>query len=324
MTVAELNARLNPLQVSTFEAVATLGTGVYETLHGISTKVYAVLKERLDREEAAGVATPEPPAVTPAEVVPPAAAPRPAAPKQPVVAPKPPRPAPEFANVFAGPGKPAATAPHAPEVEFEHEHEVDHAIDFALRESPGQGSAGAPPKPAAPKPAAQRPAPPKAAAPKAAPAKAAAAPAPAPASPADADDLFEAIPDSGFDAELGRLPSLDEASAASDTARDQGPEEFVTDPMRHAPRRDPAPRPAPGAASPVFTRPAAKPAQPEQPAAAARPAAARPTTRAMVSIPIVEELHTTVYITRAQLERSSSIRVVVDVEVEDEGDHDHE
>jgi signal recognition particle receptor subunit beta len=351
MTVADLDAKLNPLQVPTFEAVATLGTGVYETLHGISTKVYAVLKERLDREEAAGIATPEPVMETPAEVVPPpaprpapaAAAPKPApaapAPKPAPVAPAPPKPAraPEFETVFAGPGKPAATAPRTPEPEIEHEHEVDHAIDFALRESPGQRGGDAPARPEATRPAPPRPAAPKPAAPAAAAprdAEPAVAERPAAKTAADGEDLFEAIPDSGFDADLGRLPSLDEASAASDSARDQGPEEFVTDPMRHVPRRDAAPKPAPAApapTSPILGRPAQKPAPAEKaagaprPAAAAKPApAARPMSRSMVSIPIVEELHTTVYISRAQLERSSSIRVVVDVEVEDDSDSDHD
>jgi len=329
MTVEELDAKLNPLRVTTYEAVATLGTGVYETLHGISTRVYGVLKERLDREEAAGLAVPEPAAETPAEIVTPpsqpAAAPRPAAPApkpQPpraAPAPKPepprpapaPKPAPEFAEVFAGPGKPAMS-PQPEDGEIEHEHEVDHAIDFALRESPGHG--GAPAKPVAAKPAA-----PRTSTPPAPPAK------PASRTAADPDDLFEAIPNSGFDEALGRLPSLDEASAASDTARDEGPGEFVTDPMRHTPRREPAPKAPPAAAptSPVFKRAAPREEPPATPpAAAAKPAAGRPTTRSMVSIPIVEELHATVYISRAQLERSSSIRVVVDVEVEDEGDHD--
>jgi hypothetical protein len=41
-------------------------------------------------------------------------------------------------------------------------------------------------------------------------------------------------------------------------------------------------------------------------------------TRSAVSIPIVEELHVPVCITREQLERSSSVRIVLDLEIEDE------
>jgi signal recognition particle receptor subunit beta len=302
MTVEDLNAKLNPMGVQTFEAVATLGTGVYETLHGISTKVYSVLKDRLEQEEEAGIATPEVAAqpVEPVRTAPPAA-PRPAPASAPT--PKPaPKPAPEFAGVSVAPARAAAEpAPAAaePEQEIQHEHEVDHAVDFALREAPVEFS---PAKPAARQPVAAP--------------KQPGRPAPPPPA-ADADDLFEAIPDSGFDADLGRLPSLDEASAASDSARDAGPEEFVTDPMRQAPRK-PVPTPPPPAA-PTLQRPAAKPAVAPKPAAAPRPAPApERVTRSAVSIPIVEELHVPVCITREQLERSSSVRIVLDLEIEDE------
>jgi signal recognition particle receptor subunit beta len=302
MPVAELDAKLNPMRVPTFEAVATLGTGVYETLHGISTKVYGVLKDRLERDEAAGVATPEPAPVRPAERAAPV---RPAAP----AAPQRPLPVPELAAVAAAQRKPAPAAPAAAQDEIEREHEVDHAVDFALRESPLE--TGATRRPTASVPA--KPRTPErtlaAKAPERAPMRASAPAEPAPAAnrAADTDDLFEAIPRSEFDVELGRLPSLDEASAASDTARDAGPEEFVTDPMRHTPRREPAPAPAP--AKSVLATPAPKPAP--------KPVAEAP-LRSAVNIPIVEELHVPVYITRTQLERSSSVRIVLDLEIEDE------
>ena len=48
---AELDAKLNPLKKPSFEAVASKGTGVYETFHGIATMVYRVLKDRLEKGE---------------------------------------------------------------------------------------------------------------------------------------------------------------------------------------------------------------------------------------------------------------------------------
>jgi signal recognition particle receptor subunit beta len=278
MAVADLNARLNPLRVPAYEAIATQGTGVYETFHGIATLVYRVLKERLERGDLAA---------------------EPSLPQ-------------------ARPATPAAVAarPAQGEVEF------DSAIDSMLREmdSPAPRPAAAPAIPAAPvapaapvplrpsapapwSPAAS-PAPaavptpaeaPRAAAPAAAPAFAA-SPSPAREPVAIAHDEFQHGHDA-FDLDLGRLPSLDDASFASDNAREQGPNEFVTDPMRRA-----VPAPASATAPPPAPRPA--------PAAVAAPQAESAPAEVSITVPVV--------LTRAQIRSGLPVRVLLDIRVKDE------
>ena len=274
--VSELDARLNPLKKPSFEAVANKGTGVYETFHGIATMVYRVLKDRLEKGELsteAGAAAPAhlteaaPPAVArPAEAAPSPhtalgdalkavmAPKRAAAPVAPTpTPPPPPAPVPAASRVAADP-------PAAEGAEFEFD---DH-VDLMLREMEHEH----PTKPIAPAPSARP-------APAAAPAPARPAPAtPSAAAETPADDgLFAAIPESPFDIELGRLPELDEASIASETAREEGPDEFVTDPMRHV-----KPKPAPAK---VPVTPAAKaPEQPRAKTAAAVAIEPAPETRA--------------------------------------------
>ena len=87
-TVEELNQELNPNNLGYFEAIATTGQGVFNTLKRITELVVTDIKSRLEA----------------AERVP--AAPAPAAPTPP----KPPMPAPAAAPVFA----PASSAPVAP------------------------------------------------------------------------------------------------------------------------------------------------------------------------------------------------------------------
>ena len=239
--VAELDARLNPLKKPSFEAVANKGTGVYETFHGIATMVYRVLKERLEKGELATEAGNAAPAHL-TEAAPPAAAPT-AAPSATEAAPSPnagfgaalraaiapkARVAPKAPPSPAAPTPPPAAPPASDSVEFEFD---DH-VDFALREVEHETEVkpAAPPVSARPVPAPARPA--------------SAAPSAARETPAD-EGLFAAIPDAPFDMELGRLPELDEASLASESAREEGPDEFVTDPMRHAkPKVAPAKAPA--------------------------------------------------------------------------------
>jgi hypothetical protein len=306
--------------------------------------VYRVLKDRLERGElsteigdaapAHHTESPRPtgpraakgqPARTPERAVPPAQAsrPTPPAPTQ--------RAAPEV--------EPLADAPAEGEFEFD-----DH-VDLVLREVDGPAGAGAPAKPA---PASSKPAAPPsrkgrepvtAATPGRRPTEPAGAKAhpkssprmPAPSAPrADAptdENLFAAIPESPFDLELGRLPALDEASIASESAREEGPDEFVTDPMRRS-----EPKPAPSAAAPVAPAPAPRapapvapaPRAPERPREArdarevelrpARPAADAHSTQEIrevrVAVPLV--------LTRAQLEGGAPIRVVLDVKIIDE------
>jgi len=90
-----------------------------------------------------------------------------------------------------------------------------------------------------------------------------------------------------FDLELGRLPMLDEAAVASDTARDEGPHEFVTDPMR-------------------------RPARPEAPAPTAVRAPVTPVAaeREPIAIPVV--------ISRAHFAAGLPVRVVLEIRLKDD------
>jgi hypothetical protein len=111
-----------------------------------------------------------------------------------------------------------------------------------------------------------------------------------------------------FDLELGRLPSLDDASFASDTARDEGPNEFVTDPMRRAvPKAAPATAPAPAPQRPA-PRIDAAPAEVDMDTAPA-PAPAAPVEQS-VRVPVV--------LTRAQIRSGQPVHLVLDIRVKDE------
>jgi signal recognition particle receptor subunit beta len=333
LSVRDLDARLNPLRVQTFEAVATKGVGVYETFHGIATQMYQVLKERLEQGELdteAGATRPATQSISVTGAAPPKAPP-PARP--PGKAPAPRRP--------AAPPPPAEEAP-------EGELEFDSAIDSMLREvdappakQPG-GRAPASRAGARPAPPADPPADPPIPQPRrdgarsgnrdrdshaprgrggGAPERAPTGPrvrdvsAPvnhdrAPMTPpahgessAADDSLFESVPGASFDLELGRLPALDEASLASDTVRDEGPHEFVTDPMRR-PARTGAP-----AATPA--RPAAPAPAPARAPAAAPPARPAPATEPVsVTVPVL--------LTRAQVDAGVPVRIILDIQLIDE------
>jgi signal recognition particle receptor subunit beta len=319
---AELDARLNPLKKPSFEAIANKGTGVYETFHGIATMVYRVLKDRLEKGElsteigdaapahhgepkgagAKGPATRGRPAFT--GTADPEIAARGARPASP---PPTKQPVPFKLPAAAPPEQPAG----GPEFEFD-----DH-VDMVLREveppagrpatkpaAPAARPAAPQAKPGAPAPrkAAPVPAPPARPLGQKAPAYAPAATAPTLDAPAD-ENLFAAIPESSFDMELGRLPELDEASLASETAREEGPDEFVTDPMRRveakaAPVKAPEP--------PLEVREVLEVRE-------ARVAVDTHTTQEVrevrVAVPLV--------LTRAQLEGGAPIRVVLDVRIVD-------
>lgn len=309
MAVTDLDARLNPLRVPAYEAIGTRGVGVYETFHGIATLVYRVLKERLERGDLAGD---------------PAAAPA--------------RPEARPAATSVAPAPRAMAQPAEGEVEF------DNAIDSMLREMDGPTARPAAPAPAprvAPvpaRPAAPAPAPvagqsvqatmnvgastPAAVrmepsrvavhAAREAPARPAAPTMVAPAPAAIANDDFQTGGDS-FDLELGRLPSLDDASFASDTAREEGPHEFVTDPMRRradaAPPRATAPNVAPQ--QQVQAQLAPEQLAPESPVsqfAPPRPEAS--SAEFSVTVPVV--------LTRAQIRSGLPVRVLLDIRVKDE------
>lgn len=134
----------------------------------------------------------------------------------------------------------------------------------------------------------------------------------APAPAAIANDDFQTGGDS-FDLELGRLPSLDDASFASDTAREEGPHEFVTDPMRRradaAPPRATAPNVAPQ--QQVQAQLAPEQLAPESPVsqfAPPRPEAS--SAEFSVTVPVV--------LTRAQIRSGLPVRVLLDIRVKDE------
>jgi signal recognition particle receptor subunit beta len=289
MAVADLNARLNPLRVSAYEAVATQGVGVYETFHGIATLVYRVLKERLERgdlaaEPAQAPARPSQP-MRPAPVVAPAAQARSSSTVPLIqccarwthplrarsVRPSCLRPPWRLLLRPRVPPRPCTRRPVAPHV---------------------QATVNTAPAPARPVPAAS---------------EAVRAPAPvfpSPA-PAPAQEGFRHGHDA-FDLELGRLPSLDDASSASDTARDEGPNEFVTDPCAERrrsrlPRRRPLQTPRPAA-----PRVEAAPAEVNMDTVAPAPAAAQQS----ITVPVV--------LTRAQIRSGEPVHLVLDIRVKDE------
>jgi len=293
MAVPDLDARLNPLRVPGYEAVATSGKGVYETFHGIATLVYRVLKDRLERGDLA---------TEPARVQ---------------------------ANPVPAPAV-AVRAPRPAAVPAEGELEFDSAIDSMLREvdSPGVRPAArvAPvPRPApvasAPRPApvssvqatvdgtrpapvpaspmrTEAPRPPAHAAPESlAPSGASPFFAPGHEAPASRDHAERAAAPESFDLELGRLPSLDDASFASDSAREEGPHEFVTDPMRR-------PLAADAATPPRVTRAESAPVEFNVTRVESAPA------EFSVTVPVL--------LTRAQIQAGVPVRLLLDIRVKDE------
>src|SRR4051794_28789361 len=103
-TLDEMNASLNRNNWPWFEASAVMGTGVFETLKGISRQTLLALKKRLGRSEPA-----------PAPQRPAAAAPqRPAAPAAPPSPPPPPPPPPAPPPPAAPPPPPPPTPPPPP------------------------------------------------------------------------------------------------------------------------------------------------------------------------------------------------------------------
>ena len=112
LSVDELNAKLNPNGVPTFEAVAVKGEGVMQTLKGISKLVVDKLNSDYAPTKGAAKPAPAPAAPAPAAAAPP---PKPAAPAPPAPAAPPPRPAapPAPAAAAAPPPKPAPP-PRAP------------------------------------------------------------------------------------------------------------------------------------------------------------------------------------------------------------------
>jgi hypothetical protein len=331
LPVAELEARLNPFKKPSFEAVANKGTGVYETFHGIATMVYRVLKDRLEKGDLATEVGGAQPAMEAKRATRPQAA-TPPAPARPA------RPTPPPAQAPAPPQRTASPpAAEANDGGFEFDDHVDmmlREVDTPTRATPAKPAAPAPAKgrPAAPAPPTRAQAPGTLPKPRrlgdVAPGK---TPAHAPGEPAHAeapgDDLFASIPSSPFDHELGRVPALDEASIASEEARAEGPDEFVTDPMR---RTEPKPAPAPAA-------PAPPPPQPPRevrlgPASAAREsriatdpnaqdtrelrvaAGARKPTSTVDEV----RIEVPVMLSRSQLDSGAPIRIVLNVKVLDD------
>src|SRR3954449_12491245 len=167
-SVEEMNAALNRHNWPHFEASAVTGTGVFETLKGISRFTLMSLKKRLGRSEPAPArpaapapakppaAPPPPPARPPPAPPPPAAAPRPAAAPPPATSgshPQIPAPAPAAS-------RPAAAAPpKAPPVGKGRTLDVLSELEKLRKEAaaprPSTGPTPArPPAAAAPTPAA--------------------------------------------------------------------------------------------------------------------------------------------------------------------------
>lgn len=128
LSVAELNAKVNPIGAPTFEAVAVKGEGVMQTLKGISKLVvdrlneeYAPVKSAAAPAAAAAAPAPAarpapapaaPPPRPPSAVTPAPAAARPAPPPPPPAArPAPPPPPPPAARPAPPPPPPARPAP---------------------------------------------------------------------------------------------------------------------------------------------------------------------------------------------------------------------
>ncbi len=242
LPVAVLNEKLNPAQVPHFEAIALRGTGVEDTLKGISKLLFASLASFY-----AGTDAPSPTvrlkasdfaaATAPDAAPPPAKAPAPVAAKPAVRAPAAKAPAPT-----PTPTRPAADAPVPPPAK--------PAPTPAARPAPPTPPKAAPPPavtppkpPATPPPAATPPAPaPVAAAPPA-------APAPTPAPRIDSD----ATPPSGV-ARIKRPVA---------ETRPEEPLALGGDILAREERRPAAPMPAP-APAPIAAAPAA-PARPTSP-----------------------------------------------------------
>src|SRR3954469_7957928 len=156
-SVEEMNAALNRHNWPHFEASAVTGTGVFETLKGISRFTLMSLKKRLGRSEPAPARPAAPaPAQPPAAPPPPAAAPRPAAAPPPAPSgshPRIPAPAPAAS-------RPAAAAPpKAPPVGKGRTLDVLSELEKLRKEAaaprPSTGPTPArPPAAAAPTPAA--------------------------------------------------------------------------------------------------------------------------------------------------------------------------
>jgi signal recognition particle receptor subunit beta len=124
LSIEELNNSLNRFSVPIFEAVATEGIGVQETLEGIVKLVMRSLRERYEPAGMAGRVRPKPsrparpqPAAPSAPRPPAAPQPPPATPQRPPsAAPAPPQPAPTLPAAQVAPPPAAAVPPSAPEV----------------------------------------------------------------------------------------------------------------------------------------------------------------------------------------------------------------
>jgi signal recognition particle receptor subunit beta len=200
MPIAELHEQLNLLGVPAFEAIATEGTGVYETFQGVAELLHDLLKRRLDKEDVA-----QPVAVaTPA-----AATPEPADESDDL----------SFAvdSALREVERPAATQNRAQSVGSPAHADVAGQPPASARETPA---------PVVPK-----------AEPAVAVERAERTERTEPAEPAERtekararDFEFESLP--ADERGWGSSVRLDEASAASDVARTQEPDEFIIDPMR--------------------------------------------------------------------------------------------
>jgi signal recognition particle receptor subunit beta len=282
MPVAELHQHLNLMNVPAFEAIAMTGFGVYDTFKGIAGILFRQLKEKLESGEAIPAATADagdpagqPGASSPKNVddavdsalreMGPAAPAdtRPAAPVDkdapvPMLPPVQPVPLPEPAAAPAA--EPWSPVPAATEPATSPAAQPEYAPPAS--ETAAQSDAEAVPEPSreqsspqqhvspAPQPAQQPdlPSPTPAAEPPAASTPPAKEPKPVP----DAETLSLGSRAVGAAPDVGRLVELDESPESSGPA-DDGPSEFITDPMRPGSTEDEEPAEIEQQEGPVVT-----------------------------------------------------------------------
>jgi len=346
MPVQELEQRLNLLGVPAFEGSAVGGEGVFETFQGVAKLLYHDLKHKLERGEVtpptqasdpmseamAQSATPaggeeftavddalrETPRAVPHgtprtnPVGRGAGSPAPRPQDHDLGAREPERPASPRSQAAPTPQPPAA-APAADSAMSRYRR----MISEVRGEEPDDRvqAAGSPVPRASAQPAAST---------------RAKAPAPTAVEEPDEGDqtqapMFEAMPDAGLDAELGRTIEFDEHDEP--TPAPEPPREFITDPAaRPKPRpKAPAKAPTPPAKAPakaaprpvpVPEAPRPTPPPPRAPEPARAPSAPRaPVAEAEAEAMDVTELHVPVRITRSQVRRAVPVRLVLEIQV---------
>jgi len=328
--VGELHEHLNILNVPAYEATANAGTGVYETFRGIAGLLYSRLKKRLDRGELVGSGGPAG-AVPPGEPVPaPASAlagtPSPVGPGASGRASADPVPGMEGRQPGAQPattdaGQSGAIPVAAAAALQPGDESVDDAIDSALREldvspadhsgtSQGQASHAQAVSESGRSPLVD-----------ATRAREVAGGA------ANGEEMVSAVP--GEIDDVGRVVEFDEVVRASEAARNEPLDDFITDPMGagHVSSTGAADAPASPPDADSVSTPAHAPTRVAEPGPVTIPpqpksepnagtAAARRESKPPVRMP--SSVHVPVIIKRSQLGPDGTVRVVLDVRLQND------